>query len=220
MPIITSVEPQKKNPKRFNVFLDGQFAFGADEDLIVNFRLIKGKEIESQDIEKLLFESEVGKLMERMYNLFSIRQRSEKEVRDYLKNKSFKQVQKDKEPISDVVIDEAIRVFKDRGLINDLEFAKAWIESRRLSKQKGPQVLKAELYQKGIDREIVEETVGSLEMEVGDEELAEQALEKKFKAFKNLEKPEFKKKASEFLLRRGFEYGVVRDVVAKFMAKL
>ena len=54
MPKVTSVEPQKKNSKRFNVFLDGQFAFGADEDLVVNYRLVPGKIIEQKDLEKLI----------------------------------------------------------------------------------------------------------------------------------------------------------------------
>ena len=40
---ITSVEPQKKNPKRFSIFLDGEFAFGADEDLVVDKRLVVAK---------------------------------------------------------------------------------------------------------------------------------------------------------------------------------
>ena len=73
MPKVTSVEPQKKNPNRFNIFLDNAFAFGADEDLVVEHRLIVGKILEPDQVERLLFESEVGKLMERMYRLFSVR---------------------------------------------------------------------------------------------------------------------------------------------------
>ena len=49
---ITQVERQKKNPKRFNVYLDGVFSFGADEDLIVdldygaiNHFAIRGKQV-------------------------------------------------------------------------------------------------------------------------------------------------------------------------------
>ena len=57
MPKITSVEPQKKNLRRFNVYLDGEFAFGADEDLVVNKRLVVGKEISKEDLEKILFEA-------------------------------------------------------------------------------------------------------------------------------------------------------------------
>ena len=51
---ITSVVPQKKNPQRFNIFLDGEFALGADEDLVVNRRLVVGKIIPSEDLEKFL----------------------------------------------------------------------------------------------------------------------------------------------------------------------
>lgn len=222
MPIITSVEPQKKNSKRFNIFLDGVFAFGADEDLIVNFRLVPGKIISQQDLEKLLFESEVGKFMERMYGLFSIRIRSEKEVRDYLKNLSFKRKIKDKEEISDLVIDLLVERLKQKGMLNDLEFAKSWVESRRRSKQKGERALKIELLQKGIDREIIEEVLrftNAHSEQVSENELAKLALEKKMKSWKNLPEMEFKKKATDFLLRKGFDYSIVRETVAKIVEK-
>src|SRR4051812_22784523 len=109
---VTSVEPQKKNLKRFNIFLDGQFAFGADEDLVVERRLVPGKEIPVEDLDKLLSEAEVGKLMERMYGLFNIRQRSEKEVKDYLRNLSFKRKIKGDEEISEVVVQNLIEKLK------------------------------------------------------------------------------------------------------------
>ncbi|KKR80477.1 MAG: regulatory protein [Candidatus Daviesbacteria bacterium GW2011_GWA1_41_61] len=222
MPKIISVEPQKKNPRRFNIFLDGVFAFGADEDLVVNYHLVPGKIVQPRELEKLLFESEVGKLMERMYGLFSVRMRSEKEVRDYLKNLSFKRKTKGKEEISDLVIDILVERLKQKGMLNDLEFAKAWVEGRRRSKQKGVRALKAELYQKGIDREIVEEVLRLADArsgQVSEEDLAKLALEKKMKSWKNLPELEFKKKAIEFLLRRGFEYSIVRVVVAKLGQK-
>lgn len=219
MPKITSVESQKKNQKRFNIFLDGVFAFGADEDLVVNYRLVPGKVIEQKDLEKLLFEAEVGKLMERMYGLFSVRMRSEKEVRDYLKNLSFKRKLKEKEEISDLVINLLVERLRQKGMVNDKEFAKAWVEGRRRSKQKGIRALKMELYQKGIEREIVEEALREKGEEESEEELAKQALEKKMKSWKNLSQLEFKKKATEFLLRKGFEYQVARVVVAKVIKK-
>lgn len=219
MPKITSVEPQKKNPKRFNVFLDGEFAFGADEDLIVSYRLIPGKVILKEELDKLIYEAEVGKLMERMYGLFSVRQRSEKEVRIYLKNLSFKRKIKDREEISDITIDLLIERLKQKGLIDDLEFAKAWVEARRKSKQKGERALKAELFQKGIDREIIEEVVRLQVAGYSEEELARQALEKKLKSWKNLPPLEFKKKAYEFLMRKGFDYSVVKSAVENILKK-
>ncbi len=219
MPKVTQVEPQKKNPQRFNVFLDGKFAFGADEDLIVENRLIPGKEIDQAMLDKLLFESEVGKMSDRLYNLLSIRLRSEKEVRDYLRKKNFEKRIKEKEEISDVGIEFLIDRFKRKGLINDKVFAEAWVESRRRSKKKGIQVLKMELYQKGIDREIIEEIFSETLGGESEENLARQSLEKKLNSWKNLPELELRKKATEFLVRRGFEYSLAKTVIDNLIKK-
>ncbi len=224
---ITSVEPQKKNPHRFNIYLDGQFAFGADEDLVVEHRLMVEKVLDTSDVEKLLFEAEVGKLMERMYRLFNIRARSEEEVRRYLKNLSFKRKIKDKEEISEAAIELLITKLKQKGLLSDEEFAKSWVEARRRSRKKGKIALKQELYQKGIDREIIEKVISEQGTGDSEEEVASQALEKKMKVWKSLPEDELnekslrdlKKKAWEFLLRRGFEYSVVKNVVANVLEK-
>lgn len=213
MPKITSVEPQKKNPKRFNVFLDGVFAFGADEDLVVEYRLIVGKQLAPEDVEKLLFEAEVGKLMERMYGLFNIRQRSEKEVRDYLKNLSFKRKIKDKEEISEKSMNLLIDKLKQKRLLNDEEFAKSWVEAR--SKKKGIQAVKSELYKKGISKDIIEDILSEQSSLKQQEIVAQSLLQKRLPRFKNLPSLEKKKKAYEFLMRRGFEYDVVKEVVEK-----
>lgn len=214
---ITSVEPQKKNPKRFNIFLDGLFAFGADEDLVVEKRLILGKSLDAADVEQLLFEAEVGKLMERMYRLFNIRQRSEKEIRDYLKNLSFKRKIKEMEEISIQATELLISRLKQKGFINDLEFAHSWFESR--NKKKGIQVIKAELYKKGINKEIIEEVVSHQASATRQKEVAERLLETRWLRFKNLSILEKKKKAYEFLLRRGFDIDLVKEAVEKLLEK-
>lgn len=211
MPKITSLEPQKNNPHRFNIFLDGEFVFGADEDLVVKRRLIVGKIIESSDLEKILLEAEVGKLMEKMYRLWNVRQRSEKEVCDYFRIKN-KQVSK-------LTLDTLIINLKRKGMINDLEFAKSWVEARRRSKQKGIRAIKAELYQKGITKEIIEEVVSVQVTGYSEEELARQALQKKMKIWKNLDSKKLYQKSIEFLLRKGFEFELSRKTVEMILKK-
>ena len=220
---ITSIEPQKKNPKRFNVFIDGQFAFGADEDLVVNQRLIPGKVIDLNDLNHLIEEAEVGKLMEKMYGLFSIRQRSEKEVRDYFRVKNLESRVKGKEERSQMVIDQLVEKLKQKGMLNDLEFAKVWVDSRRRSKQKGVRALRQELYQKGIAREIIEEVLGEelriKNQESNEEDLANKSLEKKIRVWRNLAVPEFKKKAYGYLMRQGFDYSLIKNLVENVLKK-
>ncbi len=216
MPKITSVQPQKKNPHRFNIFLDDKFAFGADEDLVVNRRLVVGKEIDPQLLEKLVFEAEVGKLIERMYRLFSVRSRSEKEVRDYLKQLSFKRKLKDKEEISQLAINFLIERLKQKGMLNDTQFAQNWVSSR--SKKKGKVAIKMELMKKGLSREVINESLGQIRDE--DEiKLAQQTLERKLKNWINLPQMEFRKKAYDFLLRRGFEFEIVKSIIEKYIQK-
>ena len=219
MPKITEVEPQKKSPRRFNIFLDGQFAFGADEDLVVNYRLIPGKSIEDKDLEKLLFEAEVGKLMERMYRIFSLRQRSEKEIRDYLRTLSFKRKLKGQEEISNLAIDSLIDKLKKKEIISDEKFARAWVEARRKSKHKGERAIRQELLQKGINKEIID-LIFKDNTDYKEEELAQLTLERKIKIWKSLPSLEFKKKAYDFLFRRGFDYNIIRSVVEKILKKL
>lgn len=214
---VTSLEKQKKNPKRYNIFLDGQFGFGADEDLVVKFRLLPGKEIFPTDLEKLLYEAEVGKLMERMYRLFSIRQRTEQEIRSYLKQLSYKRKIKGEEEISGVIIEQLLERIKQKGLVDDLEFARSWVDARRKSKQKGPRALKAELMQKGVNRKIIEIVLN--DNSEGDEKLAKEALEKKLRIWKNLSPLEFRKKATDYLLRKGFDYSLVKGLVEKILKK-
>lgn len=219
MPKVTSVEVQKQNTHRYNIFLDDVFAFGADEDLVVEYRLIPGKVLDPAKVEKLLFEAEVGKLMERMYRLFNIRQRSEKEVRDYFKNLSFKRKARGQDEISNVVTNLLIDKLKQKKLLSDADFAKSWVEVRRRSKKKGKLALKQELFQKGINKEIIEEVISGQVTGYSEEELAKQALEKKLRIWKNLPEIEFKKKAYGFLTRQGFEYEVIKNVIEKIIKK-
>lgn len=148
-------------------------------------------------------------LLQKLYRLFSIRQRSEKEIRDYLQ---FHQ----KEKIENKVIDELVEVLKRQGLVNDLEFAKNWLEAR--SKKKGLRVIKRELFQKGIDREIIEEVIGGQSME-NSELVARKLIDKKLERWKNLPPMELKKKAIDFLLRRGFDYAQVKSIVENTLRK-
>lgn len=212
---ITSVEAQKNSPHRFNIFLDGQFAFGADEDLVVDYHLSLGKMIDQITLEKLLFEAEVGKLMERMYRLFNIRQRSEKEVRLYLQKLLFKRKIQGKQEFSQEAVELLIKKLHQKGLLSDEKFAKAWVESR--SKKKGKIALKLELLKKGIAKDTIDEV---LEQNPVDERLvAKQLLEKKLKIWKSISPKELRIKAYQFLMRRGFNFEIIKTVVEKNLQK-
>jgi regulatory protein len=155
--------------------------------------------------------------LQKLYRLFSFRQRSEKEIRDYFITKNYQLSAKNKNQIDKNTIEELISILKEQRLIDDLAFAKNWIESR--SRKKGIRVIKSELVEKGIDRQIIEELISSQSSTPGEEQTAHRLLEKKIKVWENLPALELRKKAYDFLLRRGFEYETVKFAVEKIIQK-
>ena len=93
---------------------------------------------------------------DKFYNLalrfLSYRPRSEKEVRDRLKIKYQKSNLKDLE----LIIDRVIQKLKKYNFVNDLEFAKKWIESRMKFKPRSLRLIKLELKKKGISDDIIQ----------------------------------------------------------------
>ena len=127
-----------------------------------------------------------------------------KEIRDKLKKKEFA---KD-------LIDEVIEDLKRVNLIDDYDFASAWIRDRVSNNPRGKAILKQELWKKGIKKEIIEKALKEYFKNVDEElNLAKKLMEKRKKRYANLEKNVAKRRMMDFLLRRGFSYDIVKQVL-------
>jgi regulatory protein len=105
-------------------------------------------------------------------------------------------------------IDAALGRLTDYGYLNDERFAELWIENRLAHRPRGKRMLEHELRQKGVDRQIVGETVAG--MEIDDRTAALELAQKRLKSVQGLPLDEQKKKMTGILARRGFDYGVIR----------
>jgi regulatory protein len=102
---------------------------------------------------------------------------------------------------------------KDQNLINDREFAAAWVRNRSLLRPTGKRLLFWELKQKGIAREIIDEVL-SFDDKV-ELDLARAALENKNRLYVGLDPFEKKQKLLAFLSRRGFAYPIAKTAIEK-----
>ncbi len=127
----------------------------------------------------------------------SYRARSVKEMRDRLIKK--------KAP--DDVIEKLLTLLLEQNVLNDKDFAQSWIESRLRSRPKSMSVIKQELIQKGISREILEEVL--VETKELDRESIKKVIEKAKKKYSNLDGREQKEKIAGYLGRRGYSWDVV-----------
>ena len=205
MPTITSIKPQK-NRKRFNIYLDGKFAFALSAEALVKADLKIDQETTEKDVEILRYKDSRDKLYNKALKFLSYRPRSEREVRDYLEKKGG----------DTKIVEEITGKLKKQNLVDDHAFTTWWIEQRSRFRPKGKYLLWLELLKKGIKKEIIEDSLFSEKEEL---DLAKKAAGKKVKSYKNLEPLEFRRKMTAFLARRGFNWGVIKKVLEEILKK-
>jgi regulatory protein len=200
-PTITALTAQKRNPQRINVYLDGEFAFGVAR--IVAAWLVVGQELSPEKIRELQAQDENEVALQRAVSFLSFRPRTAREVRQNL----------EKHGVSADAIEQVIARLERNGLLNDREFARLWIENRSEFRPRGRRALEFELRSRGVaDKVITEVLAESLDDE---EMLAYEAAQKYTRKLSGLEDAEFRRKLGGFLARRGFDYEVTSQVVAR-----
>lgn len=199
--VITQISKQKRSAKRYNIFLNGEYAFSAHEDLLVKYRLLKGETIQKTQMEQILKEDEQHRAYLDALNYVGFRPRSVKEVKQKLKQKGYEPEQ----------IDHAVSSLEKQSYLNDLEFGKQWAEQRVTLHKKGRKWVEMELAGKGLNKDTIAKAVSEID-ESSEFESAKGLAMKKWKLMKD--DPEGKKrKLYGFLLRRGYSSSLVSMVM-------
>lgn len=201
--------------------MDNKFAFGLNEQTVVDYGLYENKKLTDQEVQILERQSEVGKLFDLALRFLEYRPRSEKEVQGYLRQRLYKQKIKLDATDQTTLIENILKRLHRLDLLNDLNFAQWWIRQRQgSSKPKGLKLIRLELWQKGISEETITKAFQQLESTsdefISDEKLARKALEKVSYRYKDLDKRTRRQKLSQHLLRRGFGWDTVKEVLASF----
>lgn len=141
------------------------------------------------------------------YFYLKFRPRTEKEIRDYLARKA------QRFHFEQTSIDEAVSRLKEEKLINDEEFISLYIRSKLVVSHQSLNLVRSNLVKLGISKELIAE---HLEKEEIDElEPAFEAIVRKWDRWKGLELHARRQKAYQFLMRRGFSYGIAKQAVQK-----
>jgi regulatory protein len=198
---VTSIEAQKHATTRYSIFLDEKFAFGIGRDLLLDSGLAKGEYLDQERLDAILARDAIDRAIATAMRALDQRMQSSRELRTRLMRKGF-----DAE-----TIDRALEKLSDYGYLNDERFAELWIENRLAHRPRGKRMLEQELRQKGIERQVVDETVAA--MDIDDRAAALELARKRLKSVHGLPIEEQKKKLTGILARRGFDYGVIRTTL-------
>jgi regulatory protein len=105
------------------------------------------------------------------------------------------------------------------GLVDDVDFAQQWVQSRRVNAGKGKRALAAELRTKGVDNDVI--TAALADIDAGAErERAEQLVRDKLRREKlgDGDDPKVMRRLVGMLARRGYGQSMAVDVVTSELA--
>jgi regulatory protein len=195
---ITKITKQVKNDERYNIFIDGEYSFSVDEEILARFQLGKGQEIDELAIAEIGYEDDIRKAFNSAIHYLSFRMRTEKEVQDHLKKKE----------VEEAVIGEVILKLTKYKYLDDSEFAKAYVNTQINTSDKGPGAVERELAEKGVDKPLIDGALTVFTQEIQLEK-AIALTNKLFKKYKRDSLIVAKQKTEQNLVRKGYSFSII-----------
>jgi len=204
VPKITAIQRQKRNPHRYSIFVDGEFAVGVDEQVMVDLGLRPQQSVNTETLEQIATEEQISQARAAAMRLLEYRPRSRGELTRRLHQQGF-----DSQTISRV-IDRLVEL----DLVNDERFARQMIQSLTRSRNLGKQAIFEKLRQAGISRELAEAVIEQELADYDESQQAREAVEKYLPRLADIEPASQRRRLYGYLRRRGFSYEVIRQVIA------
>lgn len=198
---VTAIEPQRHDPDRVSVFIDGTFAFGLPRLEAQAQAVAVGEAIDAERLALLLALDEKARALSAALAFLAYRPRSEREVRDRLRQKGY----------PPEAIAAAVEKLQGWRYLDDADFARRWVENRETHQPRGRRLLEQELRRKGIDRDTARETVedAGIDERAAALELARDRLRR----LSGGDPATNRRRLADFLARRGYGWDVVRPTL-------
>lgn len=199
---ITKIEVQKRNKKRVNVYIDEEYAFSVGMEIVYKENLSKGLEVDEEKLSIIVKKENVSKCKEAALRILDKSYKSEKELREKLFQKEYDKY----------AIDQTLNFLQEYNLVNDEKYAKLYIKDRL--RTQGRNKIKYSLIQKGINEDIISELLENSDKEE-EKNIAYNLANKKYLQLKKRETDTYKikNKLSRFLISRGYDYSLTKDII-------
>ena len=162
------IKYEKKGNNTYKIHLENNQSINLYEDVIIKNNLLYKKEIGDDLLEKLDKDNSKEDIYNKCVKYISVRIRSIQEIKEYLKRKE----------IEPEIIDKTIDKLKKNNLLNDEQFAKAFIHDKINFTTMGPYKIEQELKKHKIDSNIISEYLYSINEEIIDDETIDNKINK------------------------------------------
>lgn len=199
---ITMIEAQKRKG-RFNVYIDGQYAFPISENVMIKYRIFKGMEVDDELRNELINADSISKLYTKAINFLSHQLRTENEVVAKLRDFS-----EDEEHIAAVMAK-----LVELNLVNDQSYADSYVRTEVKKQDKGPKNVFFKLKEKKIDENIINNSLSNF---YSYDEMIENCRVQATKIFNKHKRDAFKNRLDKTkisLMQKGYSMDAILEVM-------
>ena len=184
----------KKLPSgKYNLTLDNKEKIITYDEVILKNNLLYNQNIDNDILMKLHIDTKHYDIYNKVFKLISVRLRSEKEINDYLSKNNIEEDEKQ----------AIIASLKENGIINDQNFARAYILDKINFSNSGPLKISQELKNHNIDVSIINAELNNIDSSIYIEKI-KKFIDKKVKTNKKYSNYILKQKILSDLINMGF----------------
>ena len=187
--LITQISELDK--KRMMIRTDEAVSFVLYKGEVRKLALKEGEELPTEVYEEIRSEILIKRAKKRAMFLLEKMDRTESQLRDKLRQGFY----------AEDIIEDAISYVKGYHYIDDTRYARNYVRCQKERKSK--RQIKADLLQKGVDRDVIDSAMESEYEAEAEQELILKWIEKRHYSIENSDRKE-KQKMYQFLMRKGF----------------
>ncbi len=210
MELITAIKPTQRNPKRVTIRIGRKGVATLPMSKVEDLGLAVGQTWDDALAQRVAQAGVYDKALRQAMNRLNRRAMSRRDLDKKLQGLEYEQ------PVREQVLDR----LTEMKFLDDEAYARALIDATLRRKPAGPQLLRQKLYQKGIDRSLIEKLVGEA---TDAQDLAPDAADlarKKLRSMQRLDIETRKRRLYGLLARRGFNPDTISSVMAELADEL
>lgn len=198
---ITKIQAQKRKG-RYNIFLDGKYAFPVAEQTLIDFRLMNDVELTDEDIKEIQDSENINKAYGDAVNYLSYQLRTKKEIKDYLYKKEYHRD----------AVDEVISRLEKLHYLDDASYAKSFINTQLRTTANGPKIIEQKMAKKGVPNNVIQDAI----VEIDYDTLLENATDFAKKQARKQSRASFKQMLTKLrasLYQKGFDNEIIETAI-------
>lgn len=186
----------KKSGNKYKIYLENETITTYDE-IILKYNILYKKELTQDIIDKIKEENAFYENYHKVLNLINTRLRSEYEIVKYLQKQKCDR------------IEEIVLKLKNIGLINDYNFARAYVNDKINLSLDGPGKIRVSLEKLGVEDKIINDALGVVEEDILINHL-DKLINKKAKTLKYTGNV-LKQKLTIYLINMGYSKALINE---------